>query len=79
MVDKRTVIKEMLPTTREVEILDFIKKNKRTGSNDICSRFNISVQNANASLNKLWRKGFLDRLDVGHATGGSYFLYEINF
>lgn len=79
LVKNRQKIKEMIPTAREVELLDFIKRKRIAGSDDIRDRFNLSVQNANASLVRLWRKGYLDRRDIGHATGGSYYEYYLNF
>ena len=64
-------------TENQKKIINFIT-GEITGvfSPLISKKFNISIQSASTILATLHRKGYLDRLEKVHPTGGSQYLYD---
>ncbi len=59
------------PTSKESEVLEFVKERKEATSSDIAEEFNVSRQQAHNLLSSLVDKGFLDKKG---STKSSYYI-----
>lgn len=69
--------KDLSLSKRQVELISHLKHRQAT-SRDIANRYCICVQNASQQLNNLYRKGYLERLEIEDKTGGYMFEYTSN-
>lgn len=77
LISNRVLIKKLLPTDKQVKLLDLIRKRKRVDSHELANILGISLQNASRQLAVLWEKTYLQREDVGDPSGGSMYQYFI--
>ena len=63
-------------TKSNLEILNFLKKKKKTTTSQIASSMNLSVQNASSKLKKLVDDGYILRFEETAESGGIEFIYQ---
>lgn len=76
MINHREFILKHMLTDRQVEIVEFVKEQKKVGSVDVSIHFKISVQCASQLLKRCWEKDYLERKDIQHLTGGNEYEYS---
>lgn len=74
------VVYDLRITTHQMDIYKTVNNFKPRGASspDIASWYGTTVQNASLQLNKLWRKGYLNRSKINSISGGVIFLYSHN-
>ena len=70
--------RELSLSKRQVELISYLKRSQAT-SRDVADMYNICVQNASQQLNNLFKKGYLDRVEIEDKTGGYMFEYTANY
>ena len=72
---KSDEVRELLLNKEQLRLLAKIG-NKPITSSELSKSEDISIQNANAKLERLLRSGYLSRENVGDPSGGNMFEYE---
>ena len=70
------LIRKIVPSEKQMKILDFIRSKGEATSTDIADKFKISIPNAGAFLHRLHKNGWLDRHNIGDPLGGNFFSYK---
>ena len=72
------IIKGLIVTQNQIKIIKFISDTLDGVFSPIISReFNISIQSSSTILATLYKKGYLDRKEEVHPSGGSQYLYTV--
>ena len=66
----------MILTKRQLTVYEYCLRKKEILSRDVTKFFKISIQNSNAVLCSLYKKGYLSRYKVAQESGGYEWLYE---
>lgn len=69
--------RELSLSKRQVELISYLERCQAT-SRDVADMYGICVQNASQQLNNLFKKGYLERVEIEDKTGGYMFEYTAN-
>lgn len=75
ILNNAKAIREVLPTHRQLQIIELAKKKEGITSEDLQSLFIISLTGASCQLGALYKLGWLHRRDMGDITGGRRYFY----
>lgn len=79
ILENAVEIREVLPTTRQLQIINLAKQRDGITSEDVQSLFIISLEGASGQLGRLYRMGWLLRTDMGDITGGRRYFYTSKY
>ena len=71
-------IRALLLNKHQRELYDLVQKVGTFRASLLAHTEGISIQNASAQLNTLWRRGYLKRTCTSAESGGNEYFYEIN-
>lgn len=69
------LIKKLMLSNGELQFLTEIKATGGLTSSYVSILRKISIQSASSRLTKLWRKGYLKRVNQGSESGGDEYFY----
>ncbi len=75
VLENATAIRDVLPTSRQLQIIELAKKKEGITSEDLQSLLIISLPGASCQLGALYKLGWLHRRDMGDITGGRRYFY----
>jgi DNA-binding MarR family transcriptional regulator len=76
ILKNRRLIRKIVPTEKQIKIMEFIKIKGEITSVELADKFKISIANAGGQLNKLHKNGWLLRRNIGDPSGGNLFSYK---
>ena len=75
MVNEYQLIKKLMLSNGELKMLAEIRAIGGLTSSYVSASHHISIQSASSRLTKLWRKGYLKRINQGSESGGDEYFY----
>ena len=75
IADSPTVIRDILLTRQEHQIFRWLRRNQPALSSAIADEFGLSAQHAYIVMDKLYRKGYVDRMQQPQESGGYEYEY----
>lgn len=75
MVSDYQLIKKLMLSNGELQMLTEIRALGGLTSSYVSTSKRISIQSASSRLTKLWRKGYLKRINQGAESGGDEYFY----
>lgn len=76
MVNDYQLIKKLMLSNGEFQMLTEIKAIGGLTSSYVSTSRRISIQSASSRLTKLWRKGYVKRVNQGAESGGDEYFYS---
>ena len=77
MVSDYELIKKLMLSNGELKMLTEIKALGGLTSSYVSTSNHISIQSASSRLTKLWRKGYVKRINQGAESGGDEYFYTV--
>ena len=71
-------IRALLLTSNQIELVKMVNKAGTLRASLLSHLQGGSIQNASAQLNRLYRAGYLNRLDTSASSGGIEYTYTTN-
>ena len=70
-------VKRILPTEQQIKIIKLTSETLTAP--ELAKKIGITIPHASMQLAKLWRRGWLERSDIGNETGGTMYIYTSLF
>lgn len=75
IVESPTAIRDILLTKQEHQVFRWVRHHANCLSSEIAYEFGLSAQHACMVMDKLYRKGYVDRSQVPQESGGYEYEY----
>lgn len=76
-IHREDEIRKYFLTVNQNNLLWLIAKRDKITANELSKIFDESIQNASTKLQTLYKKGYLNRKNIGDPTGGNMYEYSL--